>query len=118
MTTEPTETDAFKERYTHLLGETAKIPWRDLQLFYAKGNVVKVSAGLDLVEVATRVSLDAAQAASHWMTEGLLQKVEDADARQWFADGAELWAVVVSPWVLVQSAEDRAASTEPASEPK
>lgn len=112
MATEPTEPTTFEARYKHLLGETAKIPWRDLQLFYAKGNVVKVSAGLDLVEVATRVSLDAAQAVSHWMSEGLMQKVEDADARAWFSNTTALWAVVVSPWVLVQTDEDRPTSSD------
>lgn len=101
------ELSEFQERYQHLLGETAKIPWKDLQLFYAKGSLVKVCAGLDLVEVAARVSLDAEQAVSHWVAKGLLQKVEDDDARVWFSQSADLWAVVVSPWVLVQSPEAR-----------
>lgn len=103
MSTEPTDSARFRERYQHMLGETAQIPWQDLQLFYAKGNVIKVQAGADLVEVATRISLDAEQAVAAWIDQGLVQKVEDSDARDWFATSTELWAVVVSPWVLVQA---------------
>jgi hypothetical protein len=105
MSTEPTDSARFRERYQHMLGETAQIPWQDLQLFYAKGNVIKVQAGADLVEVATRISLDAEQAVAAWIDQGLVQKVEDSDARDWFATSTELWAVVVSPWVLVQAKE-------------
>ena len=102
MSTESKNAERFQERYLHMLNETAQIPWQELQLFYAKGNVIKVQSRLDLVEVATRISLDAEQEVVYWISQGLVDKVEDSDAMKWFDNKVTLWAVVVSPWVLVQ----------------
>ena len=35
-----------------LHSETALIPWKDLQRFYAQGNVLCISESLDLVQIA------------------------------------------------------------------
>ncbi|MBW8077096.1 MAG: DUF2288 family protein, partial [Gallionella sp.] len=37
-----------------------------------------------------------------WMDSGQFGKVNDEQAAHWFNADARLWAVVVSPWVLVQ----------------
>jgi len=113
MVRELTESERYQARYAHLLGETAKIAWSELQLFYAKGQVIKLNPSLDLVEAATRVSLNAEQTVSEWIGQGIVQKVEDSDAAQWFDASATLWAVVVSPWVLVQAEADRSDAGEP-----
>jgi len=90
-----------------ITAETARIHWLDLQKFYAAGSVVQVAANLDLIEVAYAFSQDLSAQVQHWLSQGSVCKVTDLQAEQWFSQKAELWAVVVSPWVLVQ---DKAAS--------
>lgn len=82
--------------------ETARLPWRELEKHFAAGNVVYVAAELDLVDVAVRISHDDKASIARWMADGKVAKVSDRQARDWLAADAALWAVVVSPFVLVQ----------------
>lgn len=82
--------------------ETAQMPWRDMQRYFASGAALYVAPGLDLVEVAFQMSEDNASLIAQWMGAGEFGKVTDEQARAWFEADAMLWAVVVSPWVLVQ----------------
>ena len=82
--------------------ETAQIAWKDLQRFFASGAAVHVSDDLDLVEVAYQMSSDNADLIQEWMVAGKLGKVSDEQAAAWFETDSLVWAVVVSPWVLVQ----------------
>ncbi|MDX3775580.1 DUF2288 domain-containing protein [Chromatiaceae bacterium AAb-1] len=85
-----------------IITETARINWLELQKFYAAGAVIMVDPRLDLVEVAFAFSQDQKTPVSQWLAEGLVARVTDEQAQQWHSAGAELWAVVISPWVLVQ----------------
>ncbi|WP_337841496.1 DUF2288 domain-containing protein [Rheinheimera sp.] len=85
-----------------ITSETARINWLELQKFYAAGSVVQVAATLDLVEVAYAFSQDDKMQVQLWLQQGLVDRVNDSQAGLWFEQKAELWAVVVSPWVLVQ----------------
>ena len=87
-----------------LTAETAKIRWRELQRFFAQGRVMHVAAGLDLVEVAARISADDAEQVQAWLSAGEVSRVSDEQARRWIDVDALVWAVVVRPWILVQSA--------------
>lgn len=82
--------------------ETSQIAWKELQRFFAGGAALAVAADLDLVEVAFQMSEDNATQIRKWMEAGKLGKVSDEQAGLWFASDALVWAVVVSPWVLVQ----------------
>lgn len=82
--------------------ETARIAWKELQRFFASGAAICVSADLDLVEVAYQISADNRVQVEQWMFAGKIAKVSDAQAQAWLDADAEVWAVVVSPWVLVQ----------------
>ena len=82
--------------------ETAQIPWRELQRFFAAGKVLRVDPGLDLVEVAVCIEQDELERVEAWTSSGELQPVGDDEARHWIEEDALLWAVVVKPWVLVQ----------------
>jgi hypothetical protein len=82
--------------------ETAKIHWKDLQRFFAKGEAVWVSSELDLVEVGYQFSIDSKSHVQVWMENNQVALVSDAQALRWFESHAELWAVVVKPWILVQ----------------
>lgn len=82
--------------------ETARLPWLELLKHFAAGNVVWVANSLDLVDVAVRISHDDKASITQWMNAGLLAKVSDRQAQIWLEANAELWAVVVSPFILVQ----------------
>jgi hypothetical protein len=82
--------------------ETARLPWVELLKHFAAGNVVWVANSLDLVDVAVRISHDDKASITQWMNAGLLAKVSDRQAQGWLEANAELWAVVVSPFILVQ----------------
>ena len=82
--------------------ETSQIAWKELQRFFASGAALAVSAELDLVEVAFQMSQDNAAQIQQWMAASQFGKVSDAQAAAWYEADAMVWAVVVSPWVLVQ----------------
>jgi hypothetical protein len=84
--------------------ETSRIAWKELQRFFASGVAVAVDGGLDLVEVAFQFSQDNKGQVERWLVEGKVVRVSDAQAQTWLEADAEMWAVVVSPWVLVQLA--------------
>lgn len=83
--------------------ETSKIAWQELQRFFANGAALAVAADLDLVEVAFQMSQDNVEQIQQWATVGKLGKVSDEQAGEWLAGDVSVWAVVVSPWVLVQA---------------
>lgn len=82
--------------------ETARLPWSELLKHFAQGNVVWVANSLDLVEVAVRISHDDKDNIAQWMNAGLIARVNDQQAQSWHESNAELWASVVSPFILVQ----------------
>ncbi len=86
-----------------LVAETAKIPWRQLQRFFAGGTAIFVSADIDLIEAAYQLSQDNVEQVRAWRAEGLLDQVADGQALDWFNSDALVWSVVVRPWVLVQA---------------
>jgi hypothetical protein len=82
--------------------ETSRIAWEELQRFFASGAAIFVSEGLDLIDVAIQISKDNKQQVMQWMETGKLARVSDTQALAWHEADAEVWAVVVRPYVLVQ----------------
>ena len=82
--------------------QTARIPWHDLQTYYAHGSVIAVAADLNLVEVAVQLGMDNTAQFQAWIAAGDVAPVSDEQALAWFDSNEELWAVVAAPWVLVQ----------------
>jgi hypothetical protein len=99
--TEPTPEELTR---TKINLETARIAWKELQRFFASGGAVYVSDELDLVEVAYQFSEDNKLQVERWLLKGQVARVSDEQAQAWFDADAEMWAVVVSPYVLVQAA--------------
>ena len=83
--------------------ETSKIAWQELQRFFASGSSVFVTAELDLVEVAHQFSIDNKDQVAAWMQNQQVGLVSDAQALAWLKADADVWAVVVKPWILVQN---------------
>src|SRR5512146_877671 len=85
--------------------ETARIAWKELQRYFASGAALFVSDGLDLVDVAVQISKDNKAQVAQWLEAGQIARVTDAQALAWYEADADVWAVVVRPYVLVQAAE-------------
>lgn len=85
--------------------ETARIAWKEVQRFFASGAAIFVSDELDLVEVAFQISEDNKAQLMEWMKAGKVARVSDEQALAWHEADADVWAVVVSPYLLVQLAQ-------------
>lgn len=94
--------EPYAELYARLNGETGRLAWPELARHFARGVVVVVAPGRDLVEVAARMARDDSAALATWVAAGQIARASDADAQRWQAQGTGFWAVVVAPWVLVQ----------------
>jgi hypothetical protein len=98
------KTDPLKDTELHdkINQETARVPWSELERHFAHGSVIWISEALDLVEAAMRIAHDDKATIARWMAEGKIAKVTDLQAQTWQAADVQLWASVVSPFVLVQ----------------
>ncbi|WP_017906127.1 DUF2288 domain-containing protein [Pseudomonas asplenii] len=88
--------------YAKLLGETASIRWEELQPFFARGALLWVEPSLDLVAAAEAMAENQAGKVADWLAGGALAKVSESRAQDLFERDPSLWAVVVSPWVMIQ----------------
>ena len=108
MTTTPPDAHLIEDEHNpelikaKIVSETARINWLELQKFYAAGSVISVEPQLDLVTVAFAFSRDDKTAVAQWLKEGSVGRTSEQQAQQWYQQKTELWAVVISPWVLVQ----------------
>ena len=84
--------------------ETAKIAWKDLEVYFAGGNVISVSPKLDLIDVALVITEDNAEQLKAWTEQGLVDAVTAEQAQTFHETQASVWAVVIKPWILIQPA--------------
>ena len=82
--------------------ETAQLQWSELERHFARGSVIKVAIGTDLIDAAQHVAENDAKTIQTWLDNGHIARAEMRDAEDWHARNAAFWAVVVAPWVLVQ----------------
>ncbi|NTV88270.1 MAG: DUF2288 domain-containing protein [Burkholderiaceae bacterium] len=82
--------------------ETAPLAWPELERHFARGSVIKVAPGMDLVDAALQVAENNAATVQEWLEDGRIARAELADAEDWHARQPMFWTVVVAPWVLVQ----------------
>jgi hypothetical protein len=85
--------------------EIGPVAWIELARFFAMGSAIVISRELDLAEVAFQISKDNKTIVSQWMLEGKVARVSDEQAKIWFETEAMVSAVVIKPWVLVQTLE-------------
>ena len=82
--------------------ETAQLQWSELERHFARGDVIKVAIGTDLVDAALHVAENNTDIVQAWLSEGRIARAEMCDAEDWHARKPQFWAVVVAPWVMVQ----------------
>lgn len=88
--------------HNELNQQTAKIQWRELERHFARGVVLWVAPGQDLIKAAAAFLRDDAGIVQGWLDGGTVRKLSDEQARNYANEEAVLWAVVAAPWVLVQ----------------
>jgi hypothetical protein len=95
------------EIHTHdlLNAQTGRLGWTELARYFARGLVVCVAPGEDLLAIAEVLIADDSAALTQMLEAGRLHRADDRDARRWEAQQSSFWAVVVAPWVLVQEAD-------------
>jgi hypothetical protein len=94
--------DNKTDKWHALHAETAAIKWKDLERFFARGNLLRVSADVDLVDAALEIANDNKTSIEKWMSEGYLAGVSNEEASLWAKGESNLWSVIVLPWILVQ----------------
>jgi hypothetical protein len=82
--------------------ETAQLAWPELERHFARGDVIKVAVGVDLIDAALHIAENNTATVEAWLADGRIARAELADAEDWHARQPRFWAVVVAPWVLVQ----------------
>ncbi len=85
-----------------LRAECGELAWRELLPHFARGAVVRVDAGLDLITVAEAFRDDDSARVGAWMRRGEVGRASDDDARLWTRTEPVFRAIVVAPWVLAQ----------------
>lgn len=101
MTDKPVELNA-EELLQKLNLETGRLHWPELQRYFARGVVVVVNPELDLVETAACFVEDDKAKIETWINQGQITRAHDEHARRWAERESDFWAIVVTPWVLVQ----------------
>ncbi|MFD2644749.1 DUF2288 domain-containing protein [Pseudomonas japonica] len=95
-------TDEPSTLYAKLLGETAVIEWKALERFWAKGDLIWVDPCLDLIEVAQAMAENRAESVALWRNAGTVGAVSSEQALDLQNRDPEIWAVVVSPFIVIQ----------------
>ena len=90
--------------------ETARLAWPELERHFARGVVIKVAAGMDLVDAALEIAEDNTASVQAWLADGRIARAGASDAEDWHARQPRFWAVVVAPWVLIQETSGQRAS--------
>lgn len=88
-----------------LNAQTGKMAWPELERHFARGIVIKLSAGIDLIKAAAAVVMDDTESVSHWMKSSDLVHASVQDAVDWTSRQPEFRAVVAAPWVIIQEIE-------------
>lgn len=86
-----------------LASETGEITWPELQRHFARGVLILVSTPVELLEAAAAIADNKTAQVTLWMDQGLVTRVTDAHATDWSERSRPFRAVVVAPWVLVQT---------------
>jgi hypothetical protein len=94
---------ADEEKLSAIQSEIGQIPWNELARFFAQGAAIAVSPDIDLADAALQFTNDNSSLVRQWMQDGKVVKVSDELAKVWFESQATVRAIVVNPWVLVQS---------------
>ncbi len=102
------ETDSFteltprEELVAKLNGETAIVAWQEIERFFAKGNLLLVEKGVDLINCAADMSMDNGEEIGKLINEEKIQAMPVDFVKANCKPETEFWTVVVAPYILAQ----------------
>ena len=82
--------------------ETAQISWKELEVFFAKGNLLCVAKHKDLVTVAEHIANNQEKDIEALILAKEIEFASPEWARNHCQANPDLWAVVVAPYVVCQ----------------
>lgn len=82
--------------------ETAVIAWKKLQVFFAQGKLLIVKPSNDLVHVAATVANNSVSELELLINDHQVEFATPDWIKAHCTDNTEMWAVVVSPYVIAQ----------------
>lgn len=93
---------ASEELKAKLNMETGKLSWQELERHFARGSLIYVKHGIDLVDTAATIAADEKDQVEKLLAAGEITKPGMEQAEAWHQNEQLFWAVVVAPWVLIQ----------------
>ncbi len=84
--------------------ETAKLSWKELEVFFAKGTLLQVAVGEDLITTAELIATNNQNELEKLIVSKKLEFATPEWIRNSCQPTTELWTLVVAPYVLCQLA--------------
>ena len=66
-----------------LVLETARLGWKELERHFARGDVIRVAVGTDLIDAALLIAENDTAAAQAWLADGHIARAEMHDAEDY-----------------------------------
>ncbi len=85
---------------------TGEVDWSYLRPHFENGALLWLDASLSMTEVGAALTSDNAEKVEAWKKSGDLITPSEPHAAYWEESGARFTALVVSPFVLIQSVEE------------
>ena len=82
--------------------ETGLVSWAELQVFFARGQLLVVDRSLDLIETASTLADDNKAYIERLMKQDLLLKPDIEWVKSHCSESTEFWTLVVAPFVMIQ----------------
>lgn len=82
--------------------ETAKISWKEIESFFAKGNLLQIETDRDLVEVGELIASNNEKEIEKLILEKKIAFATPDWVKKHCQANTELWTLVVAPYVLCQ----------------
>ena len=82
--------------------ETSTLTWKELELFFAKGNLIRVDKSQDLIKVAAMIADNKHQEIEVLIANESIEFMTPDWVKSHCSESSEFWTVVVAPYVICQ----------------
>ncbi len=87
--------------------DLAEVDWRSLRIHTQRDALILVDVQLDMVEVACRVTVDAAKEVGDWIENGLIVKPTAEQLASWETElDKPFLMLIAAPYILIQEAQN------------
>ena len=97
-----TELTPREELVAKLNGETAIVAWKEIERFFAKGDLLLIEQGVDLINCAADMSLDNKDEIGRLIKDEKIKAMSLEFVKANCQPETEFWTVVVAPYILAQ----------------